>query len=82
MSVQVLAALNIFLGGDTELSGKTMTEFLHNMSMQALNRQNDSIFLDFEHITNLVTSIIALLKQQNKISFKINEKIKEVSNKK
>ena len=33
VSVQVLAALKIFLGGDTELSRKTMTEFLHNMSM-------------------------------------------------
>ena len=82
MSVQVLAALNIFLGGDTELSRKTMTEFLHNMSMQALNRENNGIFLDFEHITNLVTSIIALLKQQNEKSFKINEKIKEEVDKK
>ena len=54
-----------------------MTEFLHNISIQALNRGIDSIFLDFEHIANLVTSIIALLKQQNKKSFKINEKIKE-----
>ena len=45
ISVQVLAALNIHLGGDIELSRKTMTEFLHNMSMQALNRQNNNIFL-------------------------------------
>ena len=50
--------------------------------MQALNRENNGIFLDFEHITNLVTSIIALLKQQNKKSFKINEKIKEEVDKK
>ena len=42
-----------------------------------MNRENDSIFLDFEHITNLVISIITLLKQQNKKLFKINEKIKE-----
>ena len=53
-----------------------MTEFLYNMSMQALNRENDSIFLDFELIANLVTSIITLLKQENKKSPKINEKIK------
>ena len=45
--------------------------------MHALNRENDSIFLDFEHITNLVTSIITLLRQQNKKLFKINKKIKE-----
>ena len=44
--------------------------------MQALNRENDSIFLDFELIANLVTSIITLLKQENKKSPKINEKIK------
>ena len=42
-----------------------------------MNRENDSIFLDFEHITNLAISIITLLKQQNKKLFKINEKIKE-----
>ena len=45
VSIQVLAALNIHLGGDIKLSRKTMTEFLHNMSMQALNRQNNNIFL-------------------------------------
>ena len=42
-----------------------------------MNRENDSIFLDFEHMTNLAISIITLLKQQNKKLFKINEKIKE-----
>ena len=43
--VQVLAALNIHLGGDIELSRKTMTECLQNMSMQALNRGDDTSFL-------------------------------------
>ena len=32
VSVQVLAALNIYLGGDVELSREIMTEFLHNLS--------------------------------------------------
>ena len=73
VSVQVLAALNIHLGSDIELPRKTMTEFLHNMSMQALNRENDNILLDFENVTNLVTSIIVLLKQQNKKSIQIND---------
>ena len=50
-----------------------MTEFLHNMSMQALNRENDNILLDFENVANLVTSIIVLLKQQNKKSIQIND---------
>ena len=43
-----------------------MTEVLHNMSMQALNKENDNIFLDFENVTELAASIIVLLKQQNK----------------
>ena len=49
-----------------------MTEFLQNMSMQALNREDDNILLDFENITDLVTNIIALLRQQNKKSQRIN----------
>ena len=73
VSVQVLAALNTYLGGDIELSRKTMTEFLHNMLMQALNRENGNILLDFENITNLVTTIIVLLKQQNENSIQIND---------
>ena len=49
-----------------------MTEVLHNMSMQALNRENDNIFLDFENVTELAASIIVLLKQQNKKPLRIN----------
>ena len=65
-SVQVLAALNIYLGGDVELSRETMTEFLHNLPMQALNRENGNILLNFEKIADLVTSVISLLRQHNK----------------
>ena len=50
-----------------------MTEFLQNMSMQALNREDDNILLDFENITDLATNIVALLRQQNKKSQQINE---------
>ena len=42
------------------------------MSMQALNRENDNILLDFESVTNLVTSIVALVKEQSKKSLQIN----------
>ena len=50
-----------------------MTEFLHNMSTQVLNRENNNILLDFENVTNLVASIIVLLKRQNKKSIQIND---------
>ena len=59
--------------GDIKLFRKTVTDFLHNMSMQALNRENDNILLDFENVRDLVTSIIVLLKQQNKKSIQIND---------
>ena len=73
VSVQVLAALNIHLGGDNELSRKTIIELLHNMLMQVLNKEDDNILLDFENITHLVTNIIALLRQQNKKLQQIND---------
>ena len=35
VSVQALAALNTYLGGNAEISRQALTEFLHNMSHQA-----------------------------------------------
>ena len=49
-----------------------MTEFLHNLSMPALNRENGNIQPNFEKIADLVTSVISLLRQQNKKSIDIN----------
>ena len=49
-----------------------MTEFLNNLEMQALDRKNDNILLDFKKITELVTNIISLLRRQNKKSVQIN----------
>ena len=50
-----------------------MTEFLHNLSMQALNREKGNILLNFEKIADLVTSVISLLRQQNEKSMEIND---------
>ena len=49
-----------------------MTEFLNNLEMQALDRKNDNILLDFKKITELVTNMISLLRRQNKKSVQIN----------
>ena len=62
VSVEMLAGLNIFLGGDPEKSRKTMTEFLHNMSMQALSKSNVKILLEFDKIVDLTTNLIGLLR--------------------
>ena len=45
VSIQALAALNIYLGGKAEISRQTLTEFLHNISHQTLNKDNDNIFM-------------------------------------
>ena len=37
VSIQGLAALNIHLDGDRTISKNTLTEFLHNLTFQALN---------------------------------------------
>ena len=54
VSVQMLARFNIFLGGDPEKSQKTMTEVLHNMSMQALSKSNAKMLLEFDKIVDLI----------------------------
>ena len=43
VSVQFLAAFNKFLGGNKEISRNAMSEFFHNVSWQALTKDNDSI---------------------------------------
>ena len=51
VSLQALAALALFSGGDiittTEAASVALTEFSHNMSYQALNNENDDILLEF-----------------------------------
>ena len=37
VSIQALAAINIYLGGNTEISRQALTELLHNILHQALN---------------------------------------------
>ena len=41
-----------------------------------MNGENGNILLDFENVTNLLTSIIVLLKQQNKKLIQINDSSK------
>ena len=60
---QFLAALNIFLGGDPELSRRFLTEFYQNMAVSALS--TDSAFT-FDAFTDLITSInLSLRRQRN-----------------
>ena len=46
VSVQFLAALNVFLGGDKNISKNAMSEFFHNLTMQALIKTTTELKLD------------------------------------
>ena len=60
-SVQTIDALNIHLGGDRDISKKALTEFLRNLTFQALSKENDDILLSFEHAGNLFLDILESL---------------------
>ena len=61
VSSQFLAALNIFFGGDPELSRRFLTEFYQNMTVSTL--LTDGTFT-FEAFTDLSTSINLPLRRQ------------------
>ena len=69
VSVQAIAALNLRLGGDKEISKKALAEFLSNLTFQALSKENDNnIFLDFQNVGNLTLNILENLIKVEKIS--------------
>ena len=53
VSTQFLAALKINFGGDKTVSRNAMTEFFHNLSLQALNRDDNWVQLQFDAIIRL-----------------------------
>ena len=71
VSTQFLAALNIYFNSDKLLSKNVMTEFLHNLSLQALNRDDDRIQLKFGSIIALNRKLKALIRDddRNRLSF-------------
>ena len=73
ISTYYLAALNNYLKGDPRLSKDAMTKFFHNLSMEALCKSDDSVFLKFESMTELVKSYILL--NQNIFDFNLGQDI-------
>ena len=53
VSIQALAALNIYYGESIEKSRNALTEYLHNMSHQALNKDNDDVFIQCDYTAAL-----------------------------
>ena len=48
-----------------------LTEFLHNMSHQALNKDKDNIFIQFDRMAELIFELISLLLDRNNKSLNI-----------
>ena len=61
---QFLAAFNIFIGGDKTISKNAMSEFFHNLSMQALSRDDNRIDIKFDVMEELNKNIKKLLKDE------------------
>ena len=45
VSIQALAALKIHLGSNNIISKNALTEVWHNLTFQALSKENDDIYL-------------------------------------
>ena len=61
VSIQALAALNLHLGSNKIISKNALTEFLHNLTFQALSKENDDTYLSFDNIGLLVLDILECL---------------------
>ena len=81
-SIQALAALNMYSGGSSEISRQALTEFFHNMSHQALNKDNYNIFIQFDRTAELITELIFVLLDRNNKSLSIASVINDNVNNK
>ena len=53
----MLASLHMYLGSNPSLLQRTVTEFYHNLSMQALSKSDDCVRLEFSAMVNLTKHI-------------------------
>ena len=54
VSIQALGPLNIYYGRSTEISRQALTEFLYNMSHEALNKDNCNFFMQFDRMAEQI----------------------------
>ena len=58
VSIQALAALNFYIGGDKDISREAMEEFLRNLTFQALTNESNKVVIAFEKIGFLVIDLL------------------------
>ena len=65
-SFHAICTLNIYLGGNKNISAVAYGEFLRNMTYQALSDENDEINLSFDQSVELANSIVNALENITK----------------
>ena len=58
VSIHTLAALNIHFGGNKYISQSALSEYLKNLTYQALSQENDKIFMSFHDIGLFVNDLL------------------------
>ena len=58
VSIQALAALNFYLGGDKDILREAMEEFLCNVTFQALTNESDKVVIAFDKTGILVIDLL------------------------
>ena len=76
-AIQAITVLNIYFGGRLEISKQAFAEFLHNMSHQALNKDNDLIFMQFDRTADLINELIFMLLDRNTTSVNVTNVIND-----
>ena len=74
-SLHGLAALNIYFGGNQQASQIAFSEYLKNLTYQALIQENDNIFLSFDDGICLVHSILEAFINKEKRKLKKHLKL-------
>ena len=67
ISLHGLAALNIYFGGNSDISKIALSEYLKKLTFQILSQENDNIFLSFSHAASLFHSLLEALKKKMKL---------------
>lgn len=70
VSIQALAALSTHLGGDKTISKNALSEFLPNLSFQALSKETDT-HLKFNNVSELIIDILEGLAKENNESIAV-----------
>ena len=58
VSLHALAALNIHFGRNKYISQAALSEYLNNLTYQALSQENDKIFMSFNELDLLVNNLL------------------------